>query len=68
MYVAAVFPKMLEVCGEIAQGALLTWCTLEHAQTAAHHVALGAKRAGRDPAEVEVATLLPCAVTTDREQ
>ena len=68
VYVAAVFPKMLEVCGEISQGALLTWCTLEHAQTAAHHVALGAKRAGRDPAEVEVATLLPCAVTTDKEQ
>ena len=68
VYVAAVFPKMLEVCGEIAQGALLTWCTLEHAQTAAHHVALGAKRAGRDPAGVEVATLVPCAVTTDRGQ
>ena len=62
VYVAAVFPKMLEVCGEISQGALLTWCTLEHAQTAAKHVALGAQRAGRDPAEVEVATLLACTV------
>ena len=68
VYIAAVFPKLLEVCGEISQGALLTWCTLEHAQTAAHHVAMGAKRAGRDPSEVEVATLLPCAVTTDKEQ
>ncbi|MCI0798219.1 MAG: LLM class flavin-dependent oxidoreductase [Chloroflexi bacterium] len=61
IYVAAVFPKMLEVCGEIAQGALMTWCTLEHAETAAYHVAEGAKRAGRNPNEVEVATLLPCA-------
>ena len=61
IYVAAVFPKMLEVCGEIAQGALMTWCTLEHAETAAWHVAEGAKRAGRNPNEVEVATLLPCA-------
>ena len=60
IYVAAVFPKMLEVCGEIAQGALMTWCTLEHAKTAAWHVAEGAKRAGRNPNEVEVATLLPC--------
>ena len=64
VYVAAVFPKMLEVCGEISQGALLTWCTLEHARTAARHVALGAQRADRDPSEVEVATLLACTVTT----
>ena len=67
IYVAAVFPKMLEVCGEISQGALMTWCTLEHAATAAAHVAEGAKRAGRDPSEVEVATLMPCAVGSSGE-
>ena len=63
LYVAAVFPKLLEVCGEISQGAMLTWCTQDHARTAAEHVALGAERAGRDPAEVEVATLLPAVVS-----
>ena len=68
IYVAAVFPKMLEVCGEISQGALLTWCTLEHAKTAAKHVAIGAERAGRDPSEVAVATLLPCAVGGSADQ
>ena len=67
IYVAAVFPKMLEICGEISQGALMTWCTLEHATTAAAHVAEGAKRAGRDPSEVEVATLMPCAVGSSGE-
>ena len=67
IYVAAVFPKMLEVCGEIAQGALMTWCTLEHAETAAWHVAEGAKRAGRSPEDVEVATLLPCAAGSPGE-
>ena len=67
IYVAAVFPKMLEVCGEISQGAILTWCTLDHAETAVRHVGLGARNAGRDPAEVEVASLLPCAVSNDRE-
>ena len=46
IYVAAVFPKMLQICGEIAQGTLLTWCTLEHARIAAENVALGAQRAG----------------------
>ena len=68
IYVAAVFPKMLEVCGEIAQGALLTWCTLENARTAARQVALGAERAGKDPKEVDVATLLRCAIDTDKDQ
>ncbi len=68
IYVAAVFPRMLQICGQIAQGTLLTWCTLEHATAAAEHVALGARRAGRVPEEVDVATLLPCAVSGDREE
>ncbi|MDP6548562.1 MAG: LLM class flavin-dependent oxidoreductase [Dehalococcoidia bacterium] len=68
IYVAAVFPKMLETCGEIAQGALLTWCTLENARTAVRHVALGAERAGKDPKDVEIATLLRCAIDTDKDQ
>ena len=67
VFVAAVFPKMLGVCGEIAEGAILTWCTLDHAAEAAQHVSLGARNAGRDPADVEVASLLPCAVSGDRD-
>ena len=67
IYVAAVFPKMLEVCGEISQGAILTWCTMEHAETAARHVGIGARKAGRAPGDVEVASLLPCAVSDNRE-
>ena len=66
IYVAAVFPKMLEICGEIADGALLTWCTVEHAGRAVEHVDVGATRARRGPGDVEVATLLPCAVSADR--
>ena len=61
IYLAAVFPKMLEIAGEISQGILLTWCTPEHARTAAHHVAIGAGRAGVDPGAVEVATLVGAA-------
>ena len=67
IYVAAVFPKMLEVCGEISEGAILTWCTLAHAEEAAQAVGLGARNAGRNPDDVEVASLLPCAVSDDRE-
>lgn len=67
IYVAAVFPKMLEICGEISQGAILTWCTLDHAELAAWHVGIGARNAGRAPGDVEVASLLPCAVSDNRE-
>ena len=58
IYLAAVFPKMLEIAGEISQGVLLTWCTPEHAQTASRHIAIGAARAGVAPESVEVATLV----------
>ena len=68
IYLAGVFPKMLEICGEISQGALLTMCTLEHAKNAAEHVARGARRAGRDPGEVDVATLVSCDVSANKEE
>jgi len=58
IYLAAVFPRMLEIAGEISQGILLTWCTPEHAGAAARHMAAGATRSGVDPASVELATLL----------
>ena len=58
IYLAAVFPKMLEIAGEISQGVLLTWCTPEHARTASQCIAAGAVRAGVAPESVEVATLV----------
>ena len=68
IFVAAVFPKMLEVCGEIAQGTMLTSCTIERASGAVEHVAIGARRVGRDPKEVEVSTLIRCGVGEDLEK
>ena len=68
IYVAAVRPRMLQICGEISQGTILTYCTREHAAVAAENVALGARSAGKDPADVDVATLLPCAVSDDVDQ
>jgi probable F420-dependent oxidoreductase len=68
IYLAALFPKMLQVCGEIAQGALLTWSTLDAGRRAAEHVAVGAQRAGRRPQEIDIASLLPCYVADDRRK
>jgi 5,10-methylenetetrahydromethanopterin reductase len=62
IYVAALFPRMLETAGELAQGALLTWPTASTIARAVEHVAIGARRAGREAAAVDVASLIPCAV------
>jgi probable F420-dependent oxidoreductase len=68
IYLAALFPKMLQVCGEIAQGVILTWSTLDAGRRAVANIAIGAQRAGRRPEEVDIASLLPCYVTNDRRQ
>jgi probable F420-dependent oxidoreductase len=68
IYVAGLFPRMLEICGEIADGVLLTWPTVDAAGRAAEHVARGAARAGRSAAPIEIASLLPCAVAPTRAE
>jgi probable F420-dependent oxidoreductase len=62
IYLAALFPKMLQIAGELAQGILLTYPTLDSGRRATENVAIGARRAGRRPEEVEIASLLPCQV------
>lgn len=68
VYAAALFPRMLEACGEIADGVILTWPTLEAPGRAADHVARGAARVGRDAAAVDIASLVPCAVAPTRRE
>ena len=68
IYLSALFPKMLELCGEVADGLILTRGTLETAARARTHIAAGAARAGRDPAAVEISSLLPASVSADRGQ
>lgn len=67
IYLSAVFPQMLEVCGELAQGTLMAWSTLDAGRTAAEHIALGAQRAGRQPEDIDIASCLFCSVATDRQ-
>jgi alkanesulfonate monooxygenase SsuD/methylene tetrahydromethanopterin reductase-like flavin-dependent oxidoreductase (luciferase family) len=62
IYLAALFPRMLEIGGELAQGVLLTWPTPSTIARAVEHVAVGARRAGREATAVDVASLIPCAV------
>ena len=65
IYAAAVFEKMLRTCGEITNGTILTWTTLSGAANAAKIVAEGARAAGRDPSEVEIADLITTVVSDD---
>ena len=65
IYLAAVFPKMLKLCGEVAQGVILTQNTPRKATEAAKMVAEGASKKGRDPSSIEVASLIACYVTSE---
>ncbi|MGE0820606.1 MAG: LLM class flavin-dependent oxidoreductase [Candidatus Binatia bacterium] len=66
IYVSAVFPRMLEIAGEIAQGTMMVWSTTESGHKAMAHVAIGARRAGRKPEDIDIVSLLSCSVADDR--
>ena len=68
VYLSAVLPKMTALAGEIADGLVLTRSTLATASQARQSLAEGAARAGRDPAQIAVTTLLPAAVADSREE
>ena len=68
IYVAAVFPKMLALCGEIADGVILTRSSLATGASVRRQVAEAAKRAGRDPGRIVITSLLPAAVADSRAE
>ena len=68
IYVSAVFPKMMGLCGEIADGVILTRSTLATGAQVREQLAEGARRTGRDPARIAVTTLLPTAVGQNRRE
>ena len=67
IYVAGIFPRMLEICGEISDGILLTRTTLGNIEEKRAHVEAGAKRAGRVASSVRVASLLPTYVAVSQQ-
>jgi probable F420-dependent oxidoreductase len=67
IYLSAVFPKMTTLCGEIADGVILTRSTLATAAQVREQLTEGAKRAGRDPSGIAVTSLLPTAVGNSEE-
>jgi probable F420-dependent oxidoreductase len=67
IYISALFPKMMRLCGEISDGVILTRSTLETAEKIKPLIAEGAVSAGRDPGKVDVTSLLPMAVADTLE-
>jgi len=62
VYLSAVFQKGIALCGEVADGIILTRSTLRTAAQVRAHLAEGVRNAGRDPTRIEVTTLLPASV------
>jgi 5,10-methylenetetrahydromethanopterin reductase len=62
VYLSAVFRKGIMLCGEVADGIILTRSTLRAAAQVRMHLAEGAQSAGRDPTRIEVTSLLPTSV------
>ena len=68
IYLAGLFPKMVRVTGEIGDGIILTRSTLATAGAVRRQLDEGAKSAGRDGAAIPITSLLPVAVSDDREE
>jgi probable F420-dependent oxidoreductase len=66
IYLSAVFQKGIALCGEVADGIILTRSTLRTAAQVRTHLAEGARKAGRDASRIEVTTLLPTSVSDTR--
>ena len=67
LYLSAVFQKGIVLCGEVADGIILTRSTLRTAAQVRMHLAEGARNAGRDPTQIEVTSLLPASVGDTRD-
>ena len=66
-YLAAMGPRMLALAGTMAGGTLLNWAGVDEVARAGAIVRDAAVDAGRDPADLEVATYVRIAVDDDRD-
>ncbi len=67
VYLSAVFERGIALCGEVADGIILTRSTLRTAPAVRAQLDKAARQAGRDPAKIEVTSLLPTSVSDTRE-
>lgn len=69
IYLAGVRPKMIQLAGEIGDGLLGYFQPVEFLRTIVEpNLIEGAKRAGRDPAELDMVTYIIMSVSKDRAE
>ena len=67
IYLGATGMKMMELTGEIADGAVLNYLVSPaYNATAMHHLEIGASRAGRDLGDIDRPQLVVCSLDEDR--
>jgi alkanesulfonate monooxygenase SsuD/methylene tetrahydromethanopterin reductase-like flavin-dependent oxidoreductase (luciferase family) len=67
VYLGAMGPQMLRLAGQCADGVTPNWCSAEQIGWMREYVADGARRAGRDPAEVPFALYIRVCIDEDEE-
>jgi 5,10-methylenetetrahydromethanopterin reductase len=69
IYIGATGDKMMELTGEIADGAVLNYCVPpEYNDVAMEHLARGAAKAGRSIDDIDRPQLIVCSVHDDRDE
>ena len=67
VYIAGTGPRVLELAGEIADGAFLIFPTENALRTSLRHIESGARQANRDPSEIDVVAYVFTCVATERQ-
>ncbi len=67
IYVAALGPQMLELAGEMADGVLMNWTAESFIPQAVEHIQRGARIAGRDISEIDIAGYVRVAAGGDED-
>ncbi|MFX1405014.1 MAG: LLM class flavin-dependent oxidoreductase [Promethearchaeota archaeon] len=68
LYLAAIGPKMLQLAGEVYDGVLLTAASSpKYIEYAIDHITEGTNKAGKNLEDVDIASYIICAMSTDDE-
>jgi alkanesulfonate monooxygenase SsuD/methylene tetrahydromethanopterin reductase-like flavin-dependent oxidoreductase (luciferase family) len=65
VHLAALGPQMLRLAGAAADGASLNWCSAEQVAWSRERIAEGARKAGRDPSDIQVVQYIRICIDDD---
>lgn len=68
LYLAGVNPKMLGICGELSDGALMVNMAIHQIPGRRENVHDGARRVGKKPEDVTIASMISCLASPDRNE